>query len=223
MKKIRVWDLPTRLFHWVLVLLLVVAVITAHLGGAMMTWHFRAGYGLVTLLLFRFCWGLVGSRYARFATFLFGPAAIAAYVRQPRRAGRPPHGHSPLGSVSVFTLLGLLLAQVLTGMLGNDDVMNQGPLSQFVSKAVSDWLSWYHSEVGIRLLYVLTGVHVLAIVYQYVRYHSNLLLAMVSGDQPGDASSIAASDTARLRLLALLLVLLCGGGVAYAITYLNSL
>jgi len=223
MTKIRVWDLPTRLFHWSLVLLLVGAVSTAHVGGAAMVWHFRIGYALSTLLLFRLAWGLVGSRYARFAAFLAGPAAIAAYLRQPRQLGRAAHGHSPLGGLSVLAMLLVLLAQVLTGMLGNDDIMNQGPLSQFVSKPVSDGLSWYHSEIGIRLLYGLCGLHVLAIAYHYLRHRNDLLSPMLSGDQPGHAESVAASDSGRLRLMALLLLLLCAGAVAATITWLNGL
>src|SRR5512133_1633527 len=105
--KVRVWDLPTRCFHWALVLCLVALLTTAQIGGDAMAWHFRSGYAVLSLLLFRLIWGVVGGKWSRFSSFLYAPAAVLAYLQG---RGRPEHsiGHNPLGAASVFALLGFL-------------------------------------------------------------------------------------------------------------------
>ena len=123
--KIRVWDLPTRLFHWALVACVVGLVATAYMRRRGMDWHARIGYAVLTLLLFRLVWGLVGGRWSRFASFLYAPAASWRYLRgQPH----PDHlvGHNPLGAGSVFAMLLVLLAQVATGLVGDDEIAFRG-------------------------------------------------------------------------------------------------
>ena len=118
MHTIRVWDLPTRLFHWALVVCVIGQIVTANVGGNWMNWHLRLGYAVLTLLLFRLVWGFVGGHWSRFGSFLYAPSSVLAYLR-----GRPEPehrvGHSPLGALSVFALLLILLAQGLffTGFL----------------------------------------------------------------------------------------------------------
>ena len=101
-QRVRIWDLPTRLFHWSLAVLVVFSIVTAHIGGAWIDWHFRSGYAVLALIAFRIAWGFVGGRHARFANFLRGPSGIAAALR-----GEPaPHaGHNPLGGLSVIGML----------------------------------------------------------------------------------------------------------------------
>ena len=101
-RRIRVWDLPTRLFHWALATLVCGSFVTIKLGGAWMVWHERIGYAVLSLVTFRLVWGFVGGRYARFASFVRGPSAVLAYLR-----GQGSHspGHNPLGALSVLAML----------------------------------------------------------------------------------------------------------------------
>lgn len=208
----RVWDLPTRLFHWTLAALVIFSVVTIKLGGNWMEWHFRSGYAILTLLLFRLLWGFAGSRYARFASFVRGPRAVADYLR-----GRVAHaaGHNPLGALSVLAMLVLLLSQVSTGLFSNDGSYTEGPLAKLISGSLSNLLTSVH-KAGEFALYGLVGLHVAAIVYYAVARRERLVPAMVTGDQPVEAP--AARDDLMLRLRALLLLALCAGVVAFVVT-----
>lgn len=131
---VRVWDLPTRTFHWVLATSVLASIVSAWIGGNAMVWHFRLGYVAFTLLAFRLVWGLVGGHWSRFANFIYAPAAIVRYLRGESR----PHehhevGHNPLGAFSVFGVLTLLAIQVGTGLFADDEIANTGPLIKFVS------------------------------------------------------------------------------------------
>ena len=208
----RVWDLPTRLFHWTLAALVIFSVVTIKLGGNWMEWHFRSGYAILTLLLFRLVWGFAGSRYARFASFVRGPRAVADYLR-----GRLSHGagHNPLGALSVLAMLALLLSQTGTGLFANDGSYTEGPLTKFISGSLSNLLTSVH-KASEYALYGLVGLHVAAIVYYAVARRERLVPAMVTGNQPVDAP--AARDDLMLRLRALLLLALCAGVVAFVVT-----
>lgn len=177
---VRVWDWPVRLFHWTLVILLVVQVMTANMGGAM-EWHMRSGYAVLTLVLFRIAWGFAGSRTARFASFVRGPRAVVAYARS---LVWPPHhahlGHNPLGGWMVVLLLALLLLQASTGLFANDDIATDGPLAHFVTKDVSDTLSSFHRQSA-WVIIGLAGVHVAAILYYFVALKENLVGPMITG------------------------------------------
>jgi cytochrome b len=218
MRKIRIWDLPVRLFHWVLVVLIVVAVVTQKVGGNAMEWHFRAGYAVLTLIVFRIIWGLVGPRYARFSSFLPGPAKVTAYLRDTKEGRSEKYlGHNPLGSLSVFALLGVILAQAVSGMLANDDIASEGPLVKFISKELSDSFTWFHKEISANLLYVLVGLHVLAIVYYYFAKKKDLVTPMITGDQQVGFDAPASNDSAGMRLLAAIILVLCAAAVYFLI------
>ncbi|MGB7479165.1 MAG: cytochrome b/b6 domain-containing protein [Burkholderiaceae bacterium] len=206
----RVWDLPLRLFHWSLAVLIVVSLVTQQIGGNAMEWHFLSGYAVLALLLFRLAWGLVGSRYARFSSFLYAPAEILAYLRG---GARRYHGHNPLGSLSVFALLGVVLAQAISGLFANDDIASEGPLVKFISKDWSDSFTWFHKAVSGNLIYALIGLHIAAIVYYYLRKKQNLVKPMVTGDKVVDADTQAADDSWRMRLLALALLAVSAAAV----------
>lgn len=218
MKKVRIWDLPIRLFHWSLVALIAVLVITQEIGGNAMEWHFRAGYAVLALLAFRILWGLAGTRYARFSSFIYSPSTILAYVRDHKQALKERYlGHNPLGSLSVFALLANLLAQALSGLFSNDDIANDGPLVKFISKDLSDQITWFHKEVSATLLYVLLALHVAAIAYYYFRKKQNLVRPMITGDQMMDLDAPAANDSWLMRMLALMLLALCAAAVYYVV------
>ena len=217
MKTLRVWDLPVRLFHWLLVLLIIAAVVTANMGGNLMEWHLRTGYAILTLVLFRIIWGMVGSVYARFTHFIVGPRAIAAYLRGLRsRDAVRLIGHNPLAGLSVLGLLGVVLLQAVTGLFVNDDIAIEGPLFKFISKDVSDQLTWFHSELNINLLYVVIALHVLAIVFYRVRKKQDLLTPMISGDVVTGLDAPAANDGFMMRLLALV-VLALSAAIVYGV------
>lgn len=175
-KRILVWDLPTRLFHWLLALTVLAAVVTGQIGGSLMDWHGRLGLAIVGLLAFRLAWGFVGSTYARFAHFFPTPARLAAYLRGDWRG----EGHTPLGAVSVLALLGLLLVQALTGLPGNDDIAFQGPFYELVGQEWSNRLTGLH-HLASNALIALGLLHVAAIAYHVrIRKH-DLLKPMFTG------------------------------------------
>jgi cytochrome b len=156
--KVRIWDLPTRLFHWLLAALVVYSFTTGKLGGDWLTWHFRSGYAIASLLLFRLLWGFAGSRYARFASFLPSPSGIWRTLHS-QKVIEASAGHSAIGTLSVFTLLIVLLAQVIAGMFTNDGTFIEGPWVKFVSSAISDRFSTFHYYNG-WLVVAFVAVHV---------------------------------------------------------------
>ena len=182
--RIYLWDLPIRLFHWLLVGLFIASFITGRFGGNAMTWHGRCGLAIVGLLAFRLVWGVVGSTYARFSNFFPTPAKIVAYLRGHWRGV----GHNPLGSLSVFGLLGLLTLQVASGLPANDDIAFQGPLYNLVGKDWSDRLTGLH-KLSINVLAVLVLLHLAAITF-YVRVKKDsLILPMLTGWKDVDSDA----------------------------------
>lgn len=220
MHTVRVWDLPTRLFHWGLAFCVVGLIITGNVGGNAMVWHGRLGYAVLTLLLFRITWGLVGGHWSRFGSFLYGPASIVAYLRG---QSRPEHnvGHNPLGMFSVLALLLILLAQVGSGLFADDEIAFTGPLAGLVS---GDWVGQatsYHKKVGKLILIALVALHLGAIAFYKLVKKQNLVQPMILGDKTVATPVPASRDNARTRLLALVLLLLCAAAV-YGIVSLGD-
>ena len=215
--RVRVWDLPTRLFHWLLVFFVVGLVITGYTGGNAMQWHARFGYAVLTLLLFRIVWGFIGGRWSRFASFLYGPSSVFAYV-----GGRahPDHlvGHNPLGAGSVFAMLVVLLAQVATGLIGDDEIAFTGPLNRFVSSAAGLRATWYHKQVGQWLLIGLVVLHVVAIAWYLHRKRQNLVRPMLVGDKELPSPAPSSRDDLRSRMVALAVLLACAALVAWMVS-----
>lgn len=216
---VRVWDLPTRLFHWVLAACVIASVISAHIGGNALVWHFRLGYVVFTLLAFRILWGLVGGRWSRFASFVHSPVTTWRYLRGQVHAGEHLDvGHNPLGAWSVFALLAILAAQVGTGLFADDEIASTGPLIKFVSAATSGLATRWHKSFGQWLIFALVALHVAAIVYYFVRKRHNLVRPMVTGDKALPASVPGSVDTPRARALAAALLALCAGAVAWIVS-----
>jgi len=215
---VRVWDLPTRLFHWALAATVVGAVVTAQIGGAAMVWHFRLGLLALGLLAFRLAWGLVGGRWSRFASFLYTPAALLRYLRGlSRPADFHDVGHSPLASLSVFAMLALLCLQVATGLVADDEIANVGPLNRFVSGATALTATAWHKDWGAGLIVALVVLHVLAIAFHALVRRRRLVRAMIGGDKALPAGTPASVDGLRQRLLAAALAVACAALVAWVV------
>ena len=205
MNTVRIWDLPTRLFHWTLVVAIVGLIVTGKVGGDAMLWHGRLGYTVLTLLLFRLVWGLVGGRWSRFASFFPTPARLLRYLR-----GRPTPadiaGHNPLGALSVLAMLLVLSAQVGTGLFADDEVGFTGPLVGWASGSVVSAATSYHKGLGQWLVIGLVVLHLLAITFYTLRGKA-LVRAMLKGDKalhPDVAAHIPPSaDSPGRRAMAL--------------------
>jgi cytochrome b len=223
---VRIWDLPTRLFHWSLVLAISGAVLTqygaAFIGDTAMVWHFRCGYAALTLVLFRIVWGFVGTRHARFANFVRRPSAVLAYARtlnstemEAVHAAKAAHsaGHNPLGALSVLAMLGAVLLQAATGLFANDDIAEQGPLARLIDKSLSDQISAWHSHHGIQLVYMLVALHLLAIAYYLLRKRVNLIAPMLTGDKPHADTAHGVPDGSAEHARALACLSVCVGVV----------
>lgn len=215
LRPVRVWDWPTRLFHWGLALCVVGAVVSAKVGGNAMEWHFRLGLAVLALLVFRLLWGVVGGRWSRFASFVYAPATLLRYVRG--RALPQEHldvGHSPTGALSVFALLGLLTVQVATGLVADDEIASTGPLVRFVESATSLAATSWHKSWGQWLLLGLVALHVATIAVYRLVHRRDLVTPMLVGDKPLPPDVPASADHAGRWVLALIALSL---GVALAL------
>jgi cytochrome b len=215
---VRVWDLPTRLFHWVLALTLVGSVASAKIGGNAMVWHFRFGFVVFTLLAFRVLWGLVGGRWSRFASFVYAPSTLLRYLRGQGRPGdHLDVGHNPLGSFSIFALLAILAVQVGTGLVADDEIANVGPLNRFVASGTALAATAWHKQWGQWLIFGLVALHIGAVLFYLLGRKTNLVRPMISGDKPLPAGTPASADGWPQRLLALALLALCAGSVTWVV------
>ena len=213
---VRVWDLPTRIFHWSLATVIVGSVISAKIGGNAMVWHFRFGYVVLTLLLFRLVWGLVGGHWSRFSAFLYTPAHLLRYLRG---AGHPHDdvAHSPLGALSVFGMLAALALQVGTGLFSDDEIFASGPLTRFVSNDTVSQASAYHAEIGQYLVLLLIALHLLAIAFYTWVKKKSLVRPMIAGDKVLPTTAPAARDDTATRLTALAVLALCAAAVTWLV------
>jgi cytochrome b len=188
MKKIiRVWDLPIRLFHWLLVFCIAGSLISVNLGGNAIQWHAYFGYSVLTLLIFRIVWGFVGSTHARFASFMPNRESIQNYLQ-----GKSPRflGHNPVGALSVFALLFVLGVQVVTGLFVDDEIAFQGPFAKYVSNTTISFLSQIHESNQV-LIYTLITIHIAAIIYYRKFKGEDLIKPMINGDKEIDPSEEA--------------------------------
>ena len=223
-KTIRVWDLPLRLFHWLLVACIVGSLISVNIGGNAIEYHAYFGYSILTLLIFRIVWGFVGSTHARFASFFPSPAKIMNYLQ-----GNSPRvlGHNPIGALSVFALLFVLCVQVFTGLFVDDEIAFQGPFAKYASNSVVSFLSEIH-EGNQVVIYTLITIHIAAI-WAYKKFKGeNLIKPMITGDKEIDPSEEAnylptdlgqaSRDGGLQRAFALVLLSVIAVVVGYLIT-----
>ncbi|RMF17565.1 MAG: cytochrome B [Gammaproteobacteria bacterium] len=182
--QVKVWDVPTRLYHWAFAGVVIAQFVTAQLGGDAMFWHVRLGYAALALVLFRIYWGLVGSESARFSHFLAGPSATLAYMRDLARRHPPAvASHNPMGGWAVIALLLAVGTQATLGLFSNDDIFIEGPLYGLISKDLSDSLTGWHG-VGAKVIVALVGLHLLAIAVHQTVFREQLVPAMLHGNKP---------------------------------------
>jgi cytochrome b len=174
-----VWDLPTRLFHWLLVVTLISLYTTAKLGFDWMPWHMRLGYLMIGLLLFRVVWGFVGPRHARFVNFIRGPSSVVAYLK----GGIHSVGHNPLGAGMVVLMLLLLAVQTSTGLFSTDDIAYIGPYNPSVNHALAEKLTGVH-HWNFNLILGAVALHLAAIVFYTLVKKERLVQAMWHGEKP---------------------------------------
>lgn len=219
LRTVRVWDLPTRLFHWALALCALGLLATAKVGGdAMMAWHARLGYSVASLLIFRLAWGIVGGHWSRFATFSHSPRAIVNQLRG-NLGPELAIGHTPLGALSILALFTFLCAQVATGLFSTTLEDFAGPLNTLVSNATGRLLTSYHKAVGEPVLIGLVLLHVGAIAYYRLRKGQDLVGPMLHGDKKLLADAPSSRDDWASRMLAAALLVLASGLVAWLISF----
>lgn len=173
------WDMPTRIFHWLIVCCLPLAWWSAE--EQRFDLHQWTGYTVLVLVSSRIVWGFVGSRHSRFTDFVVGPASVSAYVRG---QGSGSAGHNPLGGWSVLALLLLLLMQAVSGLFNSDDILFSGPLYYWADSDVRDAMGVVH-DVVFNALLALVGLHLIAILYHQLKLKEKLLQAMLHGSAAG--------------------------------------
>jgi len=177
----RVWDLPTRLFHWLLVVLIALLYATGEFGMLDMRWHFWLGYATLALIVFRVLWGLFGSQTSRFGDFVRGPPAVARYVKaQMSTNAHISIGHNPLGGWSVLALLLSVLLQSVTGLFASDEIDTDGPFTgQVPGYTVKLMTRLHHWNENVLLL--LIALHVAAVLFYLLVKRDNLIVPMLTG------------------------------------------
>ncbi|MGL6071337.1 cytochrome b/b6 domain-containing protein [Craterilacuibacter sp.] len=213
---VKVWDLPTRLFHWALVLLFAGMWFSGKQGGDWMEWHLRGGVALAALLLFRLIWGVLGSETARFGNFLKGPQALRRYLKGELSESEQP-GHNPMGGWMVALMLTALTAQVTTGLFSADvnAYLYDGPLASAISSELAEQMNSWH-RLNFNLLLALAGVHLAAIVLYRLVKKQNLVKAMLTGYKSieGEAPNLYFAPA----VIALVTLIVAAGAVYFVLT-----
>ncbi len=213
-RQILVWDLPTRAFHWLLVVVVTLLIYTGLSGK--LDWHMKLGQVAMALGLFRLVWGFIGNRQARFHDFIAGPHAALRYLRGLFGKNGPHYlGHNPLGGYAVLAMLGLVLMQATTGLFTTDDIATDGPLFSKVSSAVSGRMTSLH-HWGFNILLTVIIIHLAANAFYLLVKRENLITPMVTGTkdvEPNVAQPLpaGAGPAAALILFAACLALVFGG------------
>lgn len=212
----KVWDAPTRLFHWAIVALVVTSYVTAKLG--LIEWHFRSGYAVLALVLFRIAWGFAGSRTARFADFLRGPRAALHHLEAlAARRHETSVGHNAAGGFMVLALLALLLFQATSGLFSNDGLFVEGPLAGAVGSDLSTRITGWHA-VGFNLILAAVALHVAAVLLYGLLLRQDLIRPMITGWKrlPADAPAPRMAPLGRAALL-----VACAAGLVAAVARLG--
>ena len=204
------WDIPTRVFHWLIVCCLPIAWWSAE--EERFDVHQWTGYTVLVLVSSRIVWGFIGSRHSRFTDFVVGPARVRAYLRG---QGSSSAGHNPLGGWSVLLLLSLLLAQAISGLFNSDDVLFSGPLYYWADSGFRDAMGVVH-DVAFNGLLALVCLHVVAVLYHQLKLKEKLLQAMLRGSAIGRVGTEAPAPWWRAVIIALLVGLALWWGLAQA-------
>jgi cytochrome b len=209
-----IWDLPLRLFHWLLALSMVASYVTAKLGFDWMQWHFYLGYWTIGLLVFRILWGILGPRHARFSSFIRNPSAIWLYLKgmlNPNSARTI--GHNPVGGLMVLLMLLLVAIQAGTGLFTTDAVVWAGPYNPSVSESTAGFLSTVH-DWNFNFIIGAVVLHIGAIVFYALYKKQNLVVPMLHGHLP--AALVPEHEAIKSsQLLKALVVSLVAAGFVY--------
>jgi cytochrome b len=200
--KVKVWDFPTRFFHWSMLLLLSGLWLSAEYGE--MQWHQVFAYLLMILLYARILWGLIGSETSRFTSFVVSPAKALAYLTtKPKPSAL---GHNPLGGYMVMAILAVLVVQLTTGLFSTDEVFTEGPLYTMVDEQLALGLTWLH-KMNFNLLLALAGIHILAVL-GYLFKGDNLIKPMLTGYKEWNEHLLQSSAKPKMKSAMLALVIL---------------
>jgi cytochrome b len=203
-----VWDLPTRLFHWLLVLTLIGLYTTAKLGFDWMPWHMRLGYLMIGLLIFRVLWGLFGPRHARFVNFIKGPSSVLQYLK----GGIHSVGHNPMGGGMVVLMLLLLATQATTGLFSTDDIAYIGPYNPSVNHDLAEKLTAVH-HWNFNLILAAVALHLAAIAFYTLVKKERLVQAMFHGRKPATYVPEHEAISSSQLWKALIVIVVASGGV----------
>lgn len=180
-RRIKLWDLPLRLFHWALLICVAGAIASIEIGENVEV-HQYFGYSVLALLLFRVIWGLVGGEHARFARFVRGPGGVLNYLKHMKDHKGPSIGHNPLGALSVLGMLAALLFQAISGLFLTDEIMFEAPLFKYISGATASLLAEIH-EANAAIIFILIGLHIAAILFYRFVKRENLVTPMITGNK----------------------------------------
>ncbi|WNK01448.1 cytochrome b/b6 domain-containing protein [Thalassospiraceae bacterium LMO-JJ14] len=212
-----VWDVPTRIFHWSLLAAVATSLISSEFGP--MSVHLISGHVVLALLIFRLCWGFLGGRHARFASFVKGPVTVLKYACRLKSGETPAHlGHNPMGGWSVLAIITVLAVQATSGLYANDDILTEGPLADTVSKSTSDYLTYIH-HLSSNAVYALIVLHLAAVAFYTFKGHG-IIRAMIDGrtrDIPPTSADVPAARDARGSIIAALVIAAFAAAAAYAI------
>lgn len=209
--KVKIWDLPVRIFHWSLLLLFITAYITNALGTNYFKYHLWSGYAMIVLVSFRILWGFVGTYHARFSNFIHNPITTIKYAASVvKRKDTHYLGHNPLGAVMVVFLLSALFIQAATGLFSNDEIFNLGPLYGYINNELSLTFTSIHRKLFYWILAAVI-LHIIAVYLHVILKRDNIVKAMITGNKntsnTEDRKSIHSS---RIGLALVLLIALIG-------------
>jgi len=204
MKKNLVWDIPVRLFHWLLVLSLFGQWLTAEVLENAMDIHFYIGYFTLGLVIFRLFWGFFGTRYAKFSSFIVGPMAILSYLQSHRSKQKKfTIGHNPLGGLLLPAVLMLVALQAISGLFTSDEIVSAGPYYDSASSTIQKWMQWLHHNI-FDVLMGLVVIHLLAIAWYRWALKHDLITPMLTGQKVIEASK-GITDSKLVRALILVI------------------
>lgn len=196
-----VWDLPTRLFHWLLALSIGAQWFTGEQGNSWLEWHLYIGYFILGLIAFRIIWGFVGTRYARFSDFIVSPRTFVKYLKGELEEST---GHPPLGGLMVLFFLVVILAQAVSGLFTTDDIFTDGPFRSLISGEMQELADWAHGNLFL-LIQIAAAVHIAAAFYYLLVKKTNLIKPMLDGKKEIEAINSIASS--KLLLAAVLIAI----------------
>lgn len=219
-EKILVWDLPLRLFHWLLVIAILAAWFTSKQEGEMVEQHMLIGYFILSLVIFRLLWGVFGTKHARFKHFIPTPKKLTGYIKQTESTSTNKYaGHNPLGSLMVIAMIVLLLLQASSGLFINDDIFSSGPYHSSVSSDVAKFMKFIHHN-AFDLILALTIFHLIAIGFYWLKKKNNLVIPMITGKKPADQVSYS-DQIPHSQIIRALIIAIAVGVFIYWLVVLN--